>query len=331
MVAFVVRALFLAVGAGVGSLVAGELSASQAHGIWFGMGGAAVLVLLEMLATGKVQVSVISSIVFGLLAGAILATVFTQALVLLPGAEGDIKKTEKILRLILTAVFCYICVAILIKTRDNFHFIIPYTEFKKQEKGPKPLLLDTSAIIDGRIADVLETNILSEHVIVPRFIILELQQIADSSDKLKRVRGRRGLDILARLQKSTKADVAIIDATFPGDRDADSQLVRMAGNMNGRIVTCDFNLNKVAQLEGLDTINLNDVANALRPVVLPGEHMEVKVIKPGEETDQGVGYLDDGTMVVVERGRSRIGHSVQILVTSVLQTSAGRMIFGRIE
>ncbi len=189
-------------------------------------------------------------------------------------------------------------------------------------------------VIDGRIADVAEARILDQPLLVPRFVLQELQAIADSSDKLRRNRGRRGLDILNRLQKSESVEVQIHDANVPelaDIREVDQKLVVLAKHLGGKVVTNDYNLNKIAKLQGVEVINLNDVANALKPIVLPGEALQVKLIKRGEEPGQGVGYLDDGTMVVTEQGLHHLGETVRILVTSVLQTSAGRMIFGRLD
>jgi uncharacterized protein YacL len=189
-------------------------------------------------------------------------------------------------------------------------------------------------VIDGRIADIAETRIFESQMIVPRFILKELQAVADSSDRLKRNRGRRGLDVLNTLRENKKFDLQIMDVQVPAVAaiaEIDAKLVALASHLGGRILTNDYNLNKVAQLRGVDVININDLANALKPIVLPGETMSVKIIKPGEEAAQGVGYLEDGTMVVVEQGKDHIGREVTITVTSALQTSAGRMIFGRLS
>ena len=207
-------------------------------------------------------------------------------------------------------------------------------EFSKEVKGARPLVLDTSVVIDGRIADVAETRVIDQPMVVPRFVLQELQSIADSSDKLRRNRGRRGLDILNRLQKSPGIEVRIHDAEIPelaGIREVDQRLVVLAKHLGGKVVTNDYNLNKIARLQGVEVINLNDLANAMKPIVLPGESLTVKLLKRGEEPGQGVGYLDDGTMVVAEQGAYHLGETVRLTVTSVLQTSAGRMIFGRIE
>ena len=227
----------------------------------------------------------------------------------------------------------FLCISFVLQTKDDFRFVIPYVEFARETKGARPMLLDTSVIIDGRIADIAETGILESEVIVPRFILGELHAIADSQDKLKRNRGRRGLDILNQLQASKHLDIQILDARVPTverARQVDEKLVALAEHLDGRVVTNDYNLNKVAKLRGVDVININELSNALKPVVLPGEKMRIKVIRAGEEPGQGVGYLEDGTMVVAEQGRDHVGEDIEITVTSVLQTSAGRMIFGRL-
>ncbi len=243
-------------------------------------------------------------------------------------------RRKALLSLVLTVLCCYVCISTLLQTKDEFRFIIPYVEFSKQVKGSRPLVLDTSVIIDGRIADICDTRFLDTKLIVPRFVLQELQSVADSSDKLKRNRGRRGLDMLKRMQGNNKVELVLHDGNLPELRDVqkvDERLVLLARALGARVVTNDYNLNKIAQLQGVEVINLNELANALKSVALPGEIMTVRLVKAGDQIGQGVGYLEDGTMVVVEQGRSSIGQEVQITVTSVLQTPAGRMIFGRIE
>jgi uncharacterized protein YacL len=257
------------------------------------------------------------------------------------GAAGNVTPQEqraqyerKALSLILTVICCYIAISTLLQTKDEFRFIIPYVEFSKQVKGSKPLVLDTSVIIDGRIADICDTRFIDTKLIVPRFVLQELQSVADSSDKLKRNRGRRGLDMLKRMQNNPKVELHMHEANLPELRDVhkvDERLVVLAKALDARVVTNDYNLNKIAQLQGVEVINLNELANALKSVALPGEQMTVRLVKPGDQYGQGVGYLEDGTMVVVEQGRGMIGQEVSITVTSVLQTPAGRMIFGRLE
>jgi len=200
------------------------------------------------------------------------------------------------------------------------------------DKTPKRdyKVLDTSVIIDGRIADVAETGFLSGSLIIPNFILTELQQVADSPDSSKRQRGRRGLDMLQRLRNNSKLDIQIVETDFPAVREVDLKLIELGKQLDAVIVTNDFNLNKVAQLRGVSVLNINELANALKPVVLPGEAMRVFILKEGKEYNQGVAYLDDGTMVVVDNARRLIGKTTDISVTSVLQTTAGKMIFGRL-
>jgi uncharacterized protein YacL len=201
--------------------------------------------------------------------------------------------------------------------------------FKDARPQKRYKILDTSVIIDGRVAEIVETGFLDGTLVVPQFVLKELQFVADSSDALKRNRGRRGLDILQRIQKMAGVEVVISDVDFPQIREVDLKLIELARSLIGQIVTNDFNLNKVAQLRGVAVLNINELANVLKPVVLPGEVMSVFVIKEGKELSQGVAYLDDGTMVVVDNARQRIGKTVDVAVTSVLQTTAGRMIFGK--
>lgn len=200
-----------------------------------------------------------------------------------------------------------------------------------RRRAPDIKAVDTSAIIDGRIADVYETKFLTGTLVVGRFILKELQDIADSADGMKRARGRRGLEILQRLQEHPEIQVKVVDKDYPETRDVDGKLVMLAKELNAQILTTDFNLNKVASLQGVTVLNVNDLANALKPAVLPGESMVIYLAKEGKEKEQGVGYLDDGTMVVVEEGRRLVGKKVDVTVTSVLQTSAGRMIFTKLK
>ena len=240
---------------------------------------------------------------------------------------------QKMMPLVVGMFLCYGCVSLLLQTQHDFRFLIPYVEFSKEVKGLKPYVLDTSVIIDGRIADVVDTRVLDSQLIMPRFVLAELQSIADSSDRLRRSRGRRGLDILNRLRANEEVDLHISDRELPefSGQTVDQKLVLLAKHLEGKIVTNDYNLNKVARLHGVGVINLNDLANALKPVCLPGEGLRVNIVKAGEEAGQGIGYLDDGTMIVVEGGHDHINEMVDIVVTSVLQTSAGRMIFGKFD
>jgi len=247
---------------------------------------------------------------------------------------GLVGNNLKLTKWIMGICICYFVISFVMRTKDEVRFIIPYVEFARQSKGIRPLVLDTSVIIDGRIADICQSKLFDAPLVVPKFILNELQLIADSADKLKRVRGRRGLDVLHKLQDNKTIEVKIDDTPPPGiDEHAqvDQKLVAFTKECDGKLITNDYNLSKVAQVRQVDVININDLANSLKTVVLPGEPMTVRILKPGEEATQGIGYLDDGTMVVVEDGRNRIGEKVQITVTSALQTSAGRMIFGKFE
>ncbi len=200
---------------------------------------------------------------------------------------------------------------------------------KKGENKENYKILDTSVIIDGRISDISDTGFLEGILIIPRFVLNELQQIADSADSLKRQRGRRGLDILSKMKKGIKAVVQIVDDDFPDVKEVDEKLIHLGKKLNGAVVTNDFNLNKVAQLQGVKVLNINELSNAVKPIVLPGEELSILVAKEGKDSDQGIGYLEDGTMIVVEKGRQYIGKKVDVVVTSVLQTTAGRMIFAK--
>ncbi|MCI0642205.1 MAG: PIN domain-containing protein [Gemmataceae bacterium] len=291
-----------------------------------------VIIVVDVFTRNK-QITTISSVYFGLLMGFFLGQLFWMALE--PIFRGYLHPSiTDFVRLFIIVVMCYISVSVLVQTKDEFRFIIPYVEFSKQIKGAKPLVLDTSVIIDGRIADICDTGVIDTKMIVPRFVLQELQAIADSSDKIKRNRGRRGLDILKRMQSNTKVELHMHEGNLAELRDVhkvDERLVVLANVLSARVVTNDFNLNKIAQLQGVEVINLNELANALKLVALPGENLNLRIVKQGDQIGQGVGYLDDGTMVVVEQGRSAIGQEVSITVTSVLQTPAGRMIFGKID
>lgn len=272
----------------------------------------------------KKRIEVISAIYFGILIGVLLAFLMNQALtpIVKPPYDG--------LAVMLTLlVFPYICVSLLLQTKDDFRFVIPYVEFARDLKGGRPLVVDSSSLIDGRIADVVETQILESQLVVPDFVLAEVQDIADSNDKNRRVRGRRGLEVLAKMQQSPHTEIRVQETNRNDFRSmaVDHKIVELAKQLRGGVITNDFNLNKVASVQGILVINLNDVANALRPRFIPGERLRIKIIKEGEGPGQGVGYLDDGTMVVCEGAANRIGAEIDSIVSSVLQSSAGRMIF----
>jgi uncharacterized protein YacL len=292
-----------------------------------------ILILLSQLVTivdillPRKRIEVISSIYFGLLVGVLLSYLLIQALS--PVIENLSHRNAVVM---LTALILpYFCISLLLQTKDDFRFVIPYVEFVRELKGGRPLVIDSSALIDGRISDMAETNILDTQLVVPQFVLQEVQDIADSRDKNRRSRGRRGLDMLSKLQNNPKMDVRMHEARKSDYKGlpVDQCLVALAKQLNGKIMTNDFNLNKVAGVQGIDVINLNDVANALKPRYLPGERLRIKILKEGESHGQGVGYLDDGTMVVCEQTSHLVGNEIDVIVTSVLQSSAGRMMFGR--
>jgi len=278
------------------------------------------------------RIEVISAVYFGLLIGVIFTNLLTLALAPFINAGGN-NAYSSYISLGILITLCYACVSLLLQTRDDFRFVIPYVEFARDFKGIKPLVLDTSSVIDGRLAELSETNILDNRLVMPRFVLMELQGIADSSDKLKRVRGRRGLGILNRIRTSDKLDFMMYDTELPefAGQPVDMKLVLLAKHLDGKLLTGDFNLNKVAKLHNVEVIDLNQVAASLRPQYLPSEAFLIRIVKPGEGHDQGVGYLDDGTMVVIEGGRDKINQTVQVAVTSTLQTQAGRMIFAKVD
>ncbi|EZH64435.1 hypothetical protein DH09_21185 [Bacillaceae bacterium JMAK1] len=258
----------------------------------------------------------------------------------IPIGEFSVPILSQVLPIFITILFGYFGYRIGSQKRDELVSLVSSfgkmsnKEKKKDDQSSTesavPIkIFDTSVIIDGRIADVCRTRFLEGTVVIPKFVLDELQHIADSSDALKRNRGRRGLDILNQIQKELPVQVKIEDIDFDDVQGVDSKLVKLAQKTNGIVVTNDFNLNKVCDLQGVSVLNINDLANAVKPVVLPGEEMHVQVIKDGKEEKQGIGYLDDGTMIVIEEGRSYIGEHLEVIVTSVLQTSAGRMIFAK--
>jgi uncharacterized protein YacL len=238
--------------------------------------------------------------------------------------------TQSFLQLMVMALMAYVGLVVGANKGDLLNLSALGGIFGGEKQSKKTYkILDTSVIIDGRIADIAETGFLDGSLVIPQFVLRELQLVADSADSLKRNRGRRGLDVLQRLQKTASVQIQIVEDDFPAVREVDLKLIELAKVYEGKIITNDFNLNKVAQLQGVDVLNINELANSLKPIVLPGEIMKVFILKEGKEYNQGVAYLDDGTMVVVDNARKAIGKTIDISVTSVLQTTAGKMIFGK--
>ena len=273
----------------------------------------------------KIELGSIAGGILGLSLGLFFAHLLMLPLNLFLGEE------TKAVSLTLMAIFGYGGLLMGISRGKAISLASILRLFKGQGMEENLKILDTSVIIDGRIADVCETGFLEGVFILPQFILQELQHIADSPDSMKRARGRRGLDILHRIQKMSRITVRIVDEDFPNIKEVDAKLVALGKILNAKVITNDFNLNKVAELQGVSVLNINELANSLKPVVLPGETMRVFILKEGKEYNQGVAYLDDGTMVVVENARRQIGKNADVTVTSVLQTTAGRMIFSRLK
>ena len=330
MTVLYLRAFFVIVSVIVGYYVGAILGnfdiVWRIGGAIFGLIGSSFIVVLEVIMR-RHSIRNLSTAVFGLIFGFFMSWILTSVLKLIPMSIEIFSS----LQIILILVFCYLGMVIAMRGKDEFNLIVPYVKFVRQDEHEDVILLDTSVIIDGRIADILQTKFVEGRIVIPRFVLRELQQIADSSDSLKRNRGRRGLDILNKIQKDSNLNVRINEEDFPDIKDVDAKLVKLGQLVGGKVVTNDFNLNKIAELQGVTVLNINELANALRPVVLPGETMEVRISKEGKEYNQGVGYLDDGTMVVVDNTRHMIGQEIKVIITSVLQTSAGRMIFAKFE
>ncbi len=297
------------------------------HWLAAGLAGAAIggLVVLAEVRLRAVSLKRLIGAAIGSTLGIFGAFLFSLVIArALP--EGS---TERFLQLIVMLLMAYVGLVVGANKGDLLNLAALGGIFGGEKVKKSYKILDTSVIIDGRIADIAETGFLDGTLVIPNFVLRELQLVADSADSLKRNRGRRGLDILQRIQKIATLQVLIVDDDFPSVREVDLKLIELAKVYEAKIVTNDFNLNKVAQLQGVEVLNINELANALKPIVLPGEGMKVFILKEGKEYNQGVAYLDDGTMVVVDNARKMIGKTVDIAVTSVLQTTAGKMIFGK--
>mgnify|MGYP001358766721 CR=1 FL=1 len=292
--------------------------------------GAAGFLAVDVLTPNK-KLQTFGGIIFGLVAGLIvtIALGFVVDLVATSWDFADNAPIVNTIKVLLGISLCYLGISTVLQTQDDFRLVIPYVEFAKQLRGQRPMLLDTSAIIDARIADVGETGILQAPVVIPFFVVDELQTLADSSDKLRRAKGRRGLEVISRLQRSATMDVTIDETPVPG-KAVDQMLVELAVQVQGLIATSDVALARIAGFRNIPVLNINELANALKPALVPGETLTVRLIKAGEQPGQAVGYLEDGTMVVAEDGGHAIGDEATLTVRSSLQTAAGRMIFGRI-
>jgi uncharacterized protein YacL len=293
--------------------------------IGFGFGG--LLIAVDEMLKGF-SLRAFSSITFGLLLGSLVATLVDHS-GLFNNAEPEMRW---IIRLCLFLSFGYIGIVLAMRSnKEDFSLIIPYVRFAPQNKPDNLLLLDTSVIIDGRIADLIETHLIEGLIVVPRFVLLELQQIADSADDIKRSRGRRGFEMLNRLRQNTKMEVRIHDGDFPEEKNVDAKLVRLARNLNAKLFTSDTNLAKVAALQNVVTVNLREVALLMKAVLVPGDTVNLKLVREGRDKGQGIGYLPDGTMVIVNNGQPLVGQQVEAQVQSTVQTGAGVLVFAEIK
>ncbi len=289
---------------------------------------AALLIIAVEIVVDRVALDALISAVIGAIIGLVTAQLL-RWVVYQMGSPQIYELAEKY-SLLSHVVLAYMGMTIFVRKRSELELLDRDLLVKgSKKKMMSAHIVDTSVLIDGRIADVCESKFIYGTMVVPRFVLRELQHIADSSDSARRTRGRRGMEILSRLQENPEIPVKIFDKDFSDIKEVDSKLVALARELGGKILTTDFNLNKIASIQGVTVLNINDLANSLKPVVLPGEGMSVFVVKEGKERDQGIGYLDDGTMVVVEDGHRFIGQKTSVSVTSILQTSAGRMIFTR--
>jgi uncharacterized protein YacL len=291
----------------------------------FGLLVGLIVVFFETFAR-KVSLKGLSSVVFGIILGMLLAWIFnkTLELFLLP------REITHNVKIFVTFIFIYLGVTLGLKGRGEFNLIIPYVKFQRKELKEETIVVDTSIIIDARILDIVKTRFLEARFIVPRFVLNELQALADSTEHMKRQKGKRGIEVLHSLKKEPNIEVEIYNEDVEGVKSVDEKIVVLAQTLDAKILTTDYNLNRIAQLQGVKVLNINDLANALKPTFVAGEHFSVKLIKEGKEHNQAVGYLEDGTMVVVENAKWLIGKTADVEVTSVLQSPSGRIIFTKL-
>ena len=305
--------------------VGGHFSALIGMVIGFGFGW--LMIALDEMLKGF-SLRAFSATTFGLLLGTVVALLIDRS-----GLFEKVDETTRwLVRLGLFLSFGYIGIVLAMRSnKEDFSLIIPYVRFAPQNKPDNLLLLDTSVIIDGRIADLIEANFIEGLIVLPRFVLRELQQIADSSDPIKRARGRRGLEMLNRIQKNPRNEVKLHDGDFPDEKEVDGKLIRLARNLGAKLYTNDYNLGKIAELQSVNYVNLHDVAKSMRVILLPGEMLSLRIVREGKDKGQGVGYLPDGTMVVVNNAQSAVGHQAEVQVQSLLQTGAGIIVFADLK
>lgn len=317
----------------VGASPIGEFEIGLAINWWVSLLAALVLAIVFLaidIFTPIKKIQIISGVVFGLLSGLVAAWAI-GAVIDLVIATWDIQPTPIVptIKILLGVSLAYLGITTVLQTQDEFRLVIPYVEFAKQIRGPRPVLLDTSALIDGRIADIAASGLVQQPIVIPAFVLEELQTLADSQDRTRRARGRRGLDMVTRLQGLGTADVSI-DTTPVSRKAVDQMLVQLAMELPATIMTTDSGLARVASIKKVAVVNLHELGNALRPGALPGQVITVELIRRGEHAGQGVGFLEDGTMVVAEDGQASIGRTVEVTLTSSMQTAAGRLLFARV-
>ena len=327
MAIWVIRILFLMMCTMAGyavSQVREEWTGYPALGVLIGFGFGGLLISVDEMLKGF-SLRAFSATTFGLLLGTVVALLIDRS-----GLFDNVEdpSTRWLVRLCLFLSFGYIGIILAMRSnKEDFSLIIPYVRFAPRNKPDNLLLLDTSVIIDGRIADLIESGLLEGIVVVPRFVLKELQQLSDSRDAMKRARGQRGLEMLSRLQRNKRNEVKIHDGDFPEETEVDAKLIRLARNLNAKLFTNDYNLGKVAELQSVNQVNLHELAKSLHVVLLPGEMLNLRVVREGKDRGQGVGYLPDGTMVVMNNARHLVGQQVDAQVQSMLQTGAGVIVF----
>jgi uncharacterized protein YacL len=299
------------------------LSHSGIVGVVIGFGFGGLLIAVDEMLKGF-SLRAFSATTFGLLLGTCVAMLVDNS-----GLFENSEPAQRwLIRLGLFLGFGYIGIILAMRSnKEDFSLIIPYVRFRPQNQPDNLILLDTSVIIDGRVADLIEAHFLEGLIVVPRFVLKEIQQIADSTDSIKRARGRRGLEMLNRIQRNTTAEVRVHEGDFPEEKEVDAKLVRLARNLNAKLYTNDYNLAKVAELQKVSYVNLHEVAKCLKVILLPGEVLRLKIVREGKDKGQGIGYMPDGTMVVVHNGQSHVGEQVEAEVQSTLQTGAGIIVF----
>jgi len=327
MSVWILRVLFLSLstlGGYAVSQVRPELIDDGFRGVLIGFGFGGLLIAIDEMVKGF-SLRAFSAASFGLLLGTMIALLIDNSGLFIYVED---KPVRWLIRLCLFLGFGYIGMILAMRSnKEDFYLIIPFVRFASQSKSENLLVLDTSAIIDGRIADLIEGNFLEGTMVVPRFVLKELQFIADSTDPIRRARGRRGLEMLSRIQRNARNEVKIHEADFREEQEVDAKLVRLARALGAKLITNDYNLSKIAELQSVPHVNIHELARALKPAILPGEIFNLKIVREGKDKGQGVGYLNDGTMVVVNNGHSFVGQQIEIQVQSLVQTGAGVLIF----